>query len=129
MVWHGITHRPQGDIHDAIVAIILRLAPTIIVSAGASVVATELGRYTAMLSDILREKVDKWIAKSREEEREKARARGLAEGRAEGRAEGQKLWLEWNQRRLDHEAKGEPFDEPPPSLNGNNSHPENAPGV
>ena len=91
-----------------------------------------------MLSDILREKVDKWIAKSREEDREKARARGLAEGlaegrsagqaeghaegRAEGQAEMQRLWLEWNRRRLAHESRGEPFDEPPPSLNGDHGH-------
>ena len=125
VVWHGITHRPPGDIHDAIVSIILRLAPTIIVSAGAGVVVTELGRYAAMLSDILREKTDKWIAKSRKEDREKARAGGLAEGHATGLAEMQKLWLGWNRRRLEHEARGEPFDEPPPSLNGDDGNEDN----
>ena len=133
MVWHGITHRPEGDIHDAIVAIMLRLAPTIVVAAGASVVVTELGRYASMLSDILREKTDKWIAKSRREDREKAIAQGLAEGIARGTAEGhaerQKLWQEWNQRRLNHEARGEPFDEPPPSLDGNDVHRGNGPAV
>ena len=93
-----------------------------------------------MLSDILREKVDKWIAKSREEDREKARARGHAEGRAEGRAVGQaeglaevqrmqKLWQEWNRRRLAHEARSEPFDEPPPSLNVDNGHREDGSAV
>ena len=121
VVWHGITHRPQGDVHDAIVAIILRLAPTLIVSAGASVVVTELGRYAAMLSDILREKTDKWIAKKRKEELEKATA--------QGRAERQELWQGWNRRRLAHEARGEPFDEPPPSLNGDNGHRENSDSV
>ena len=129
VVWHGTTHRPTGDVHDAIVAVILRLAPTIIVSAGASVVVTELGRYAAMLSDILREKVDKWIAKSRQEDREKALAKGLAEGLAAGQAERQRLWLEWNQRRLAHEARGELFDEPPPSLNGDNGHREDGHAV
>ena len=84
VVWHGITHRPQGAVHDAIVAIILRLAPTLIVSAGASIVVTELGRYASMLSDILREKTDQWIAKSRKEAREKAIAQGMAQGMAEG---------------------------------------------
>ena len=126
MVWHGITHRPQGNVHDAIVAIILRLAPALIVSAGASIVVTELGRYAAMLSDILREKTDKWIAKRRKEAVEKATAQGLAQGHAQGRAEGraetQTLWQEWNRRRLEHDARGEPFDEPPPSFNGNNGH-------
>ena len=124
VIWHGVSHRSPGDIHDAIVAIILRLAPTIITSAGASVVATELGRYVAMLSDVLREKTDKWIAKRREEGQEKARAEGVIEGRAEGRTEGraegraetQKLWLDWNRRRMEHEAKGEPFNEPLPPL-------------
>lgn len=135
VTWHGITHRPPGDIHDAIVAIIQRLAPTIVVSAGASVVATELGRYTAMLSDVLREKTDKWIAKKRKEALDKARAEVRAEiavearaearaevaveARAEGRAEGEEkmmeLWQAWNRRRMEHEAKGEPFNEPPPS--------------
>ena len=71
-----------------------------------------------MLSDILREKTDKWIAKSRQEDREKARAGGLAEGHAER----QRLWQEWNRRRLEHAARGEPFDEPPPSLNGNDGN-------
>ena len=120
ITWHGATHRPPGDIHDAIVAIIQCLAPAIVVAAGASVVATELGRYTAMLSDVLREKTDKWIAKKRKEGMDKARAEGVAEGRAEGLAEGESkmmdLWLDWNRRRMEHEAKGEPFTEPPPSL-------------
>ena len=34
--------------------------------------------------------------------------------RAEGREEANRLWAEWNRRREDAEAKGEPFDEPPP---------------
>ena len=76
-----------------------------------------------MLSDILREKTDRWIAQKRREKLEKAYAQGYAEGlaeaRAEGCAEGQtrvyKLWQDWNQRRLAHKARGEPFDEPPPS--------------
>ena len=35
-------------------------------------------------------------------------------GEARGRAESNKKWREWNQRRMDREAKGLPFDEPPP---------------
>ena len=35
-------------------------------------------------------------------------------GEARGRAEANKAWRKWNQRRLDHEAQGLPFDEPPP---------------
>lgn len=75
-----------------------------------------------MLSDILREKTDRWIAKKRREKLEKAYAEGYAEGLAEARAEGRaearaemrKLFQGWNRRRLDCEARGEPFDEPLP---------------
>lgn len=54
------------------------------------------------------------------------RAEGEAEGRAEGRAEGEEVAhslyppeiREWNRRRLEAEARGEDFNEPPPSVNG-----------
>ena len=73
--------------------------------------------------------------------RAKIRAEGYAEGWAEGYAEGwaegfakgfaegfakgwadvapemariRSAWLSWNARRLDHENRDEPFDEPPP---------------
>ena len=83
-----------------------------------------------MLSDILREKTDKWIAKHRKEQIDKAFAKGYARGyakeyakaraeahaEARGRAENQKLWQAWNARRLEHQAAGKPFHEPPPSL-------------
>ena len=52
-------------------------------------------------------------------------AEGFAEGWAKGWAKGwaevdpdlermQSAWLSWNARRLDHENRGEPFDDPPP---------------
>ena len=34
--------------------------------------------------------------------------------RAEGEARANRRWQDWNRRRLEAEAKGEPFDEPPP---------------
>ena len=41
-------------------------------------------------------------------------AQGREKGREEGAAQANKAWRMWNQRRLDHEAQGLPFDEPPP---------------
>ena len=34
----------------------------------------------------------------------------------EGQAEVQRRWEEWNERRLEAKARGEPFDEPHPTL-------------
>ncbi len=39
-----------------------------------------------------------------------------SEGRAQGIAESHRAWTAWNARRMEAEARGEPFDEPPPSL-------------
>ena len=72
----------------------------------------------------------------RERTRERARAEGLEEGRKAGREEGleagkragrragmheeHERWMEWLDRRRQAEENGLPFDEPPPSLNGEN---------
>ena len=47
--------------------------------------------------------------------REKLRAEGRTEGLIEGKAEERRKWIEWNQRRMNAEAEGVPFHEPPPS--------------
>ncbi len=44
--------------------------------------------------------------------------KGIHEGRQEGRQEQQERWLQWLERRQRAEESGLPFDEPPPSLNG-----------
>ena len=38
-------------------------------------------------------------------------------GKAEGKAEAWQAWEAWNQRRMDAEKTGQPFNEPPPALN------------
>ena len=46
--------------------------------------------------------------------RRKALAEAKAKGVKKGRAEAAAKFRQWNARRLDAEAKGEPFDDPPP---------------
>lgn len=48
---------------------------------------------------------------------EKGFVKGFAKGWADVAPEMARIrsaWLSWNARRLDHENRGEPFDEPPP---------------
>ena len=54
------------------------------------------------------------IREARDRGREEGRAEGRVEGRVEGRAELAAEVAAWNERRLASEARGEPFDEPPP---------------
>ena len=53
------------------------------------------------------------------EESERIREEGREKGREEGREEERLLWASWNQRRLEAEQSGNPFDEPPPGSNAN----------
>ena len=44
-----------------------------------------------------------------------AKAEAKSQGMAQGRAEADRLWREWNQRRMDAAANGLPFNEPLPT--------------
>ena len=62
--------------------------------------------------------IAKGKAEGRAEGKVEGRVEGIAEGKAEGKAEGvaerDRQWAAWNNRRIEAEAKGEPFHEPPP---------------
>jgi hypothetical protein len=49
---------------------------------------------------------------------ERYKAKRFAEGRAVGKEEERKRWRDWNSRRMAAEARGEKFEEPPPSISG-----------
>ena len=64
------------------------------------------------------------VGEERGEKRGEARGReiGEARGREIGKSQGLSEAALWYQRKLDSEARGEPFDEPPPwERNGSNS--------
>ena len=66
----------------------------------------ELGRLIVILAQ--------GIADRLKERREKFREELIAEGKTEGRAELAAEIAAWNERRLEAEARGDKFDEPPP---------------
>ena len=49
---------------------------------------------------------------------EKIKATSEAQGRVEGKAEAYQTWADWYHRQENARKQGIPFDEPPPSLNG-----------
>ena len=55
------------------------------------------------------------IAEGKAEGIAEGEARGVAKGEARGIAERDRVWTAWNERRLAAAAKGQPFEEPPPS--------------
>ena len=56
-----------------------------------------------------------------EKKRQEGREQGREEGREAGRTETNARWDAWNQRRMQAEANGEPFTEPPPSARSGSS--------
>lgn len=91
--------------------IVFEHAPKFLASATTLIVAREGG-------DIMlfhrwaeaRERHAQEVANAKNEGRDE----GLNEGLDRGRNEVQQQWRAWNTRRLNAEANGEPFDEPPP---------------
>ena len=79
------------------------------------------GKAEGIAEGIARGKVE-GIAEGKTEGRAEGKAEGKAEGIAEGKAEGKaegvaerdRQWAAWNNRRIEAEAKGESFHEPPP---------------
>ena len=74
--------------------------------------------YQAMVNRFVIPVIEAHEARGRAEGVKIGRAEGEEIGRAEGeeigRAAAQTEWQEWNRRRMDAEAQGRPFDEPPP---------------
>ena len=87
-----------GTLLDTTLAVWSDAAPLTIVAAAAALALTEIGRSLMVLVRRLEESLE----------------RVREQRRAEGRAEVNRAWREWNERRLEAEARGEPFTEPPP---------------
>ena len=101
-----------------------------IIAAGASNIGLALP-VAYVLTEVIDMVFGTWY---RQRTRERARAEGLEEGRKVGLEEGKKAgleageqagrheqherWMQWLDRRRRAEENGLPFDEPPPSLNG-----------
>ena len=56
----------------------------------------------------------RFLEPQREKYREQGREQVREQVREQGRKETAARWREWNQRRLDAQARGEDFNEPPP---------------
>lgn len=96
--------------------------------AGFSIVEGVIMIAIIQLGDIVMYLTNKFkmnVKKEVEAAAAKGRAEGRAEGEAKGRAESYRLWAAWNERRMDAEMKGIPFNEPPPEPPQNSNDIEN----
>ena len=86
------------------VTIGLKISGLVPLSLITSVILIDAGRYLMVL-----------LRNSRERLITRAKIEGVAEGETIGANKMHAKWSEWNARRIEHERRGEPFDESPPS--------------
>jgi len=92
---------------ETVQVIVVQLAAFIVVSTGSIFILFQGVDSIMFLTQIYKERLERKV--------EKAKAEGIAEGIEQGKAEVSQQWAGWNTRRMAAEAKGIPFDEPPPS--------------
>ena len=68
---------------------------------------------------VLGEQLDRWFKKREQERLDKAVTQARSEARSEALDHARRQLQVWNRRRLEAEAQGQPFDEPPPSFDSN----------
>ena len=73
--------------------------------------------------NLMKRELNKYDAKLIEQGKAEGIEQGKAEGIEQGRTEVYQQIAEWNARRLEAAAKGIPFDEPPPTQNGDQPNP------
>ena len=102
VVWRAILQNKSPL--ESTVTVWQESATIIATSAGTAIIIAEVWKYTMVLARSLEER----LKRTREKRRE--------EGREEGRAEERAKWEAWNNRRMAAEKDNRPFDEPPPSV-------------
>ena len=98
VVWYEVVHETGDDGWDTTIAIGMGMSYCVVISTAMSYLVVE---GVNMLAEQFKQK--------RFEE-------GFTKGETKGHTDRQKEWEEWNERRMEAEARGEAFNEPPPTL-------------
>ena len=115
LCWYEVSWRTGDDAIQTILNISHGSGQTAIGSAGITLTITEAGRLIMVLG----EQLQRWFEK-REDARVTRRVdEAVAQAVDEGRGEAHRQWSEWLQRKMEAEAKGELFEEPPPNSDSN----------
>ena len=94
------------------IAIAQGVSPLVIVNIATTVILIQGVRLMIISQEYLRNRFVKPVIAAHEA---KGRAEGEAIGKAEGELTRHMKWDSWNRRRMEAEAQGIPFNEPPPS--------------
>ena len=115
-----------GGVIESLGDFLIGEAAASVASAGMSLWITEVVMLSTMIGRKLDERKARILREGRQEGRREGRQEGRQEGRREGRQEGRALrdaeWRAWYERMRAAQARGEEFEELPPSLRANDSN-------
>ena len=116
VAWDEIERGGHVGWQQIIIAIVYKASPAspfiVLCAIMAVSVSDFIGGVVLVTAQYLRNKFVKPLINSYKAE---GRAEGLSQGLVQGVDRERRRWTRWNNRRLEAEARGEPFDEPPPS--------------
>ena len=112
IAWWEVAHGGHSTGIGVAIAVGLKMSALIPLWGALTVIVVDIRRRIVVLLPDGRAKI---MAKGREKGREEGREEGKAEGRTEGSVETHSAWADWYARWEECDAKGEPFNEPPPA--------------
>ena len=116
LIWYQVTELTTDTLIETILAIIQGIAWIGVASVTTSVTITEVINGIMVIGEWMR---DRFVEPQKEKQRQEGLEQGLEQGLKQGLQQERKRWTQWNQRRMEAEAKGETFNEPiPDSDNG-----------
>ena len=120
LIWYHVFESTGNSWQETILTITQGIGIHTVGAAGLALLTIEGPNTFMVVAHYLRKRLIEPLEERRRQEAEQrqreAMERGLAEGRAEGEAQNQAAWEAWNERRIEAEAGGGTFEEPPPGI-------------
>ena len=116
VVWYNIWELTADSVHATIWGIITGVVTVGFASAIITILILEIRKNAMIMGTYFERKIKRRRELELAEAREEARQEGRAEERKGNIAELNALIADWVKRRDEAREKGEPFDEPPPTL-------------
>jgi len=118
VIVYNVFARSHPTVYDMLWTIATGIVIVGAASATVSILMVELGKNIMIVGTYLEDMLNRRRARQLAEAEERGLEQGLEKGVTKGRSDLSSEIREWDARRREAASKGEPFDEPPPGLDG-----------
>ena len=114
LIWYHVFESTASPWQETILSITQGIGIHTVGAAGLALLTIEGPNTVMVVAHYLRKRLIEPLEERRRQEAEQRQREARERGRTEGEAQNQAAWEAWNERRIETEANGELFDEPPP---------------